>query len=106
MAITITEPTADEQLKLVFGSRVKAFAREDLKDDTKYAVCILELHPAVTPGDYGTLKTNIEAVAGIQNIALLVDHKTRAEADMPENHTQVLHVEANVKLRDDTPPAE
>lgn len=98
---TISDLTADELLKLEFAKRRKAAQSVDLADDTKYAIVLLTLNPAVTSGDYPTLKTDIEAVTGIQNVELLIDHQARAS--VPANHTQVLGVRADVTLRDDTP---
>lgn len=99
---TITDLTADELTKLAFAKRMRANAQAtDLVDGTRYAVVLVELHPTVTPGDYGTLRTNLEAVAGVQDVSLLIDHVTRAA--VPANHTQVLKVRADVTLRDDTP---
>lgn len=102
--ITISDLSADDLTKLVFAKRLKRTANADLADGTKYAVVLMKLAGAVTPADYPTLKTNIEAVVGIQEVSLLIDHQTRAS--VPENHTQVLSVTANVKLRDDTPKPE
>ena len=101
MAITITEPTADELVNLAFQHKLRASASADLENDTKYAVCLLKLHSAMTPGDYPALKTAIEGVTGVQNISLLIDHQTRAS--VPEYHVQVLRMRADVTLRDDTP---
>ena len=100
--VTITEPSADDITKLVFAKKLRANAQADLANDTKYAVCLLKLAGAVTPADYPTLKTNIIAVVGVQDVVLLFDHQTRAT--VPPNHTQVLRCGADITLRDDTPP--
>jgi len=105
MAVTtITEPTGDDLTKLVFAKRLRANSSMDLANDTKYALCILQLAGAVTQEDYPTLKTQIIAITGIQDVDLLMDHQTKAA--VPENHTQVLSVAADIKLRDDTPALE
>ena len=101
---TITEPTGDDLTKLVFAKRLRANSSMDLENDTKYALCVLKLAGAVTPADYPALKTNIIAVTGIQDVDLLIDHQTKAT--VPENHTQVLSVAADIQLRDDTPAPE
>ena len=101
---TITEPTGDDLTKLVFAKRLRANSSMDLLNDTKYAVVILKLAAAVTPADYGTLATAVKTIAGINDIDLLMDHQTKAV--VPENHTQVLSVAADIKLRDDTPEPE
>ena len=101
LTITTTNLTADAAEKLAFTKK-RASGSVDLEDDTKYAVCILKLAGAVTPADYATLKSNIEDVAGVQTISLLVDHQT--EDAVQANHTQVLRVRADITLRDDTPP--
>ncbi len=99
--VTIPDVTGDDLTKLVFAKRLRAGASQDLEDDTKYAIVLLKLAGAVVPGDYPTLKTNIEAVTGIQEVSLLIDHQTRAS--VPAGHTQVLWVMADINLRDDTP---
>ena len=99
--ITITEPIGDVLTKLIFAKRLRANAGEDLLDDTKYAIVLLRLAGAVVPGDYPTLKTNIEAATGVQEVSLLIDHQTRVS--VPADHTQVLRVSADIDLRDDTP---
>ena len=99
--VTISDPTADELVDLAFQHKIRGHATQDLEDDTKYAIVLVKLAGAVEPSDYPTLKTNIEAVVGVQNVSLLIDHQTRAS--VPENHVQVLRMRADVKLRDDTP---
>lgn len=99
--VTITEPTGDALTELVFAKRLRAHASADLEDGTKYALCLIKLASAVTQDDYPTLKTQITAITGIQDIDLLIDHQTKSS--VPADHTQVLHVMADIKLRDDTP---
>ena len=101
MVVTISDPTADEVVDLAFQHKIRANASQNLEDDTKYAVVLVRLAGAVVPGDYPALKTNLEAVTGVQEVSLLIDHQTRAI--VPENHVQVLRVHADVTLRDDTP---
>lgn len=76
----------------------------DLKDGTLYALCVLELHGDVTPDDYAALGAAIKAITGIQDVTLVIDHKTQAVVQ--ENHTQVCRVRANIELDDRTPKPE
>ncbi len=81
---TISELTADKLVRLMYEKGMKESNPVTLKDDTNYAVVLVELHPTVVvPDDYPTLKAGIEAVTGIPNISLLIDFKTRAAADLP-----------------------
>jgi len=104
--ITISEPTAEDITKLVFAKRKRGNNTQDLLDDTKYAIVLLRLHDTVTPGDYPALGAAVTAVPGIQGLNLLFDHQTRPAAEIPANHTQVLHARADITLRDDTPEPE
>lgn len=101
MTTTISDLAADDLTKLEYAKRRKAHVSQDLDDDTKYAVVLLKLASAVTPADYPTLKSDIIAVTGVQDVTLLIDHETRAT--VPANHTQVVSVRADITLRDDTP---
>ena len=99
--VTISDLTPEQIVQLEFRQR-RGNNRVDLEDSTKYAVVLLKLAGAVTPGDYPTLKTNIEAVTGVQEVTLLIDHETRAS--VLADHTQVLRVMGEVSLRHDPPP--
>ncbi len=99
--VTIPDVTGDDLAKLVFSKRLRGNAMSDLEDGTKYAVVLVKLAGPVVPGDYPTLKAAMEDVAGIQEVSLLIDHRTRAS--VPANHVQVLHVGADINLRDNTP---
>lgn len=80
MAIhTITEPSLDEQQVRIYNTMMRQSNQKTLLTDQKYAVCLIRLHPAVNqPTDYATLKVAIEAVRGVQEIALLIDGQTPA----------------------------
>jgi len=70
---TITIPTADEQLFQAINKGARKTSQIDVVADQKLACVLLTLAPAVTQGDYQTLKANIEAIAGIQAAELAVD---------------------------------
>ena len=95
---TITRPSADERLRIVYGKRLKKTVQEDLIPEAKYAVCILRLAPAVEKSDYPALKASVEAIAGIQDISLLTDYTAAAVADIPAGDNERLRLEANVGL--------
>jgi len=78
MAVTITEPSSDEQVIDMYNRGMTRAVSIDLNTATKYAVCLIRLAPAVTPANYPALKAAIEAITGIQEISLLIDHQTRA----------------------------
>ena len=81
MAITLSEPTAEQQLINLYNAeqRIRVAAPQvSLEADTRYALCLLKLASAVEPSDYPSLKTAVEAITGIQEIQLVIDHQTRA----------------------------
>jgi hypothetical protein len=100
MTQTLTEPTADERLVNTYrrGMRLRT-KPQPLDTDTRYAVCLLELHDDVTTDDYATLKANIEGVAGVRKITLVADHVTRAT--LPEGKQLVATTDVNVKIRNE-----
>lgn len=100
--VTISDLTADEQLKLEFAKTRRGHNTMDLEEDTKYALVVLKLAGAVTQGDYAQLKADMIGVTGIQDVDLLIDHQTKAA--VLANHTQVLSARADIVLRDDTLP--
>lgn len=84
MAITnLTDMTDEQKLRMAYRRAMKGTKVEVLKPETRYAVVLLELHSAVTEGDYGTLGTDIQAVTGVQDIQLLFDRVTPATVDLP-----------------------
>jgi len=97
---TISDLSADEITKLEFRKGLRSSNNVELKNDTQYAVVILELGAAVTPDDYAALGTAIKAITGITDVELVIDHKTRAS--VPTDHTQVAHISTDIQLRDDT----
>lgn len=101
MAKTITEPTSDETLVETYNRRMRAFDRKILEQDQLYAVVLLKLNNVVVPEDYPALGAAINAIAGIQGVNLLIDHKTRAT--VPTDHETSLIVEAHIRI-DPIPP--
>lgn len=70
---TIAEPSADQQQLNMYNTKMKRHSPLVLTAGEKYAACRLRLAPAVTQGDYPTLKAAIEAITGIQEAQLLID---------------------------------
>lgn len=105
MAINnIVGMTDEQKLRMEFSKGLKGNNSSDLDDDQQYAVVLLKLHDTVTPSDYATLQTNIEAITGIlPGTELLFHNRTKQTADLPADHTQRLDLIANINLRDDTP---
>ncbi len=99
---SITALTPKQLIELEFAKRLRANASKDLKDNTKYALVLMELGNGGE--SYSTLKAAIEAVPGIQEVSLLIDHQTKAV--VPEFCTQVAGVRVDVHLREDTPEPE
>lgn len=102
MAKTLSEPTADTQLLDVYNRGMRIADRIPLAVDTKYALCLLTLNAAVVPADYPTLKTNIEAVTGVSNISLVIDHQTRAT--VPTDTEIVAILEFNLRIESTEEP--
>jgi len=76
MANTIHFPDAAEQQKIAMNSGRNG--RQGITPFSptpgeKWACLMVKLHPDVTSGDYATLGSNINAVAGIQDVKLLID---------------------------------
>ena len=101
---TISAPTGDALKKWIKSKKYRNNATLALEYDTKYALCLLELHPTVTPDDYGTLGTNISAVAGVNGIRLVTDYHSETEVECPALHSEVVSIIADVNYRDNTPP--
>ncbi len=97
---TIIGMTPEELEKAEFRGRRKVECA-DLEGDTKYAMVLLKLNPAVTPADYADLRTSIIGITGVQDVTLLIDHQTKATVQA--DHKQVLEASAKLKLLPDTP---
>ncbi len=95
----ITEPTSADLARLAFSKGKRAAVSVDLEDDTQYAVCLVTLADAVTPGDYAALRAAIVAVAGIADVELLIHHRTVAEP--PDECRQTARIRADVTLKDE-----
>jgi len=103
MAKTLAEPTADAQLLDVYNRGMRIADRIVLETDQKYALCLIKLAAAVQPGDYPALKTAIEAITGVQEISLVVDHQTRAT--LPTDTQLVAILELNLRIESTAAPA-
>jgi len=101
---TLTEPSADEQQIRMYNTRMKRSSVKVLAADTKYAMVLLRLHADVTqPGDYATLAGAMTAIAGVQEVSLLIDtHGTPAA--IPEGKELRLIAEAHIRI-DNAPEA-
>lgn len=100
---TLTVPSADEQQKLVYNRKVRKGNSVELPLDKKLACVILQLSPAVTQDDYPALATAIKAIAGIQEVDLLVDGQT--PASIPTGTKLVLVADVQLRI-DDLPEGE
>ncbi len=103
MARTLSEPTADEQLLDIYNRGMRIADRIVLETDQKYALCLLKLASAVQSTDYPALKAAIEAITGIQEISLVVDHQTRST--LPTDTQLVAILELNLRIESSVPPA-
>jgi len=90
--VTLSEPSAEEQQVHLYNTRMKKSNRTTLATDQKYAAVLLSLHPSVTQGDYGTLKTAIEAITGILDAELLIDGQTPATIPSGKQITMIAEV--------------
>ncbi|HUW34504.1 MAG TPA: hypothetical protein VM223_23095 [Planctomycetota bacterium] len=100
---TITEPSADDQQAELYNTRMRRSNVETLVPGRKYAVVLIKLAAAVNqPGDYAVLKTNIEAVLGVQDIKLLIDGQ--APASIPDGKELRMVVAAHLRI-DNAPEA-
>lgn len=102
MAKTLAEPTSDQQLVDVYNRGMRTAERITLDTDQLYAICLLKLNNAVQPSDYLALKTAIEAITGIQNISLIIDHRTRAT--IPADTQLNCIVEFNLRIESTITP--
>jgi hypothetical protein len=101
MVKTLTEPNTDNQIRNMYNKGMKAADTKDLDTDQLYAIVLLKLNNSVVPGDYPTLKTNIEAVTGIQNAQLIIDHHTRTTIPSGTQLQAVIHT--NLRLQEAPP---
>ena len=96
---TIVEPSAEAQQIRLYNTQMRRSNHCELIPSQKFAICIVELNPAVVqPTDYSTLKTQVEAIVGIQRISLLVDGQ--CPASIPEGKQLVGYVEAHLRIDD------
>lgn len=103
MIQTITIPDADERLKIAINKRAKRSGSVELDENRKFACVILKFNEAVTPANYPLLKTEIEALSGIQEVCLLVDGQV--PAIIPAGTAAILHLNAQLRIDDiSTPP--
>lgn len=98
MTATITIPEADERLQIACNKRARASGSLLLDASQKFACVLVKLAPAVTQADYPALKAAIEAVAGVQEISLLVDGQSLAS--IPADHRVRLHLTAQMRIED------
>lgn len=96
MAKTLTEPNAEEQVIKTYNREMRVADRIVLELNTKYAICLLKLHPAVTPANYPAIGQAINAVPGVQGITLIIDHQTRAS--LPEGHELSAVIETFLRI--------
>jgi len=96
MTKTLLEPTADQQIERIYNTGMAVSEQKVLEADTKYALCLLKLHSSVTPDQYPALKAAIEAVSGVQEISLVIDHQTRAT--VPDGKQLKVVMEFNLRL--------
>jgi len=96
MAETIIDLTAEQALRLAYDKRMRMHKRVELTVDQLYALTLLTLNNAVQPTDYPTLGTAIEAVTGVQNINLLVDHHTLASLPADTKLVADISIDLNI----------
>lgn len=96
MADTIIELTDEQKLRLAYSKRMRVHKQVELTVDQLYALSLITLNNAVVPGDYPTLKANIEGVTGVQNISLLVDHRTLASLSADTKLVASISIDLNI----------
>ena len=102
MTTTLTEPTADQTVVNTYNRGMVAVDKKDLDTDQLYALCLLKLNNSVVPGDYPALKAAIEAITGVQEIQLVIDHHTRAT--VPADTKIVAIMEINLRIESTVTP--
>ena len=101
MTDTLQEPTADQQLERLYNTGMVSSKSLQLDNDQLYALCLIKLNNAVVPADYPDLKAAIEAITGVQEINLVIDHHTRATVPT-DKHLEAV-VEINLRIEPDVP---
>ena len=96
MAVTIPIPSDDSAQQIAMNRRAKQHSSTVVPTSQKMAAVLLRLNPAVTPGDYGSLGTQIKAIPGIDNINLLIDGQT--PASIPAGTEMRLHIDAHLRI--------
>jgi len=100
MPNTIPVPTAEELQRLWQNKRARAANRKDIDADQKWAIVLLELHPAVEqPSDYAAIGAAIADVTGITGVDLLVDGRT--VASVPAGEKLTAYVEVAIRQEED-----
>ena len=100
--VTITEPSADEVQKLLYRTRMRRANHVTLATEQKFACVVLSLAPAVTQVDYPALKAAIEAIAGIQEVQLLLDGQM--PASIPADTELRFQMQGDVTIEDTITP--
>ena len=85
MPDTISEMSNDDLIRLLYSRSMKRSVIKLLETDTKYAICLVKLHSAVTSADYPTLAFNIKQITGIEDVNLLIDFQTRDSLPVPSD---------------------
>ena len=96
MAVTIPIPSDDTAQQIAMNRRAKQHASKVLPLNQKLAAVLLELNPAVTPSDYGSLGTQIKAIAGIDGVTLLIDGQT--PSSIPAGTELRLHTDVHLRI--------
>ena len=91
-------PTAEEAMRIAVNRTAKKSKTIVVSDDQKLAIVALPLAAVVTPDDFGTLKTAIEAITGIQVGVTMLVHGTTRES-VAEGQQQVLVTEVHLRTQ-------
>jgi hypothetical protein len=95
---TFPLPTAAEAMTIAVNRKSKNTKTVVVADDQKLALVLLELNSAVTPDDYASLGTQIQAITGIQGVNLVINGITRPSVEAGEE--QIVVVDAHLRTRD------
>ena len=98
MADTIPLPTAEEAMRVAVNRSSKRSKTITVGDDQQVAIIKLDLHSSVTPADYASLGSQINAITGLSGANLLIDGTTRAA--VAEGYEQTLTIEAHLRTRE------
>ena len=77
----LIELTGDDLKRMLYRKGLRGNESVVLDPEGNYAICLAKLED--NPGPLPVLKTNIEAVPGIQEISLLMGRTTPATASLP-----------------------